>query len=123
MQEEMERALTTKWIYKRKEGIPGVEEARWKAHLVVRGCNQKEGIDYNEIFSSIVRHTSIRVLLAFIALFNMDLEQLDVKTVFPHRELEEEIYIKQPEGFVILGKEQYVCQLKKSLYGLKQVPR
>ena len=67
-------ALTTKWIYKRKEGIPGVEHARWKARLVVRGCSPKEGIDFNDVFSPVVRHTSIRVLLAFVALFNLELE-------------------------------------------------
>jgi len=63
------------------------------------------------------------VLIAFVALFNLELEQLDVKTVFLHGELEEEIYIKQPEGFVVPRKEQYVCRLKKSLYGLQQAPR
>jgi len=62
-----------------------VEDARWKACLIVCGCNQKEGIDYNEVFSLVVRHTSIRVLLAFIALFDLELEQLDVKTAFLHR--------------------------------------
>jgi len=88
------RALTAKWIYKRKERIPGVEDARWKGCLVIRGCNQKEGIDYNEVFSPVVHHTSIRVLLAFVALFDMDLEQLDIKTAFPYGEFEEEIYMK-----------------------------
>lgn len=117
------RALTAKWIYKRKEGVPGVEGARWKARLVVRGCNQREGIDYNEVFSPVVRHTSIRMLLAFVALYDLELEQLDVKTAFLYGELEEEIYMKQPEGFAIPGKESQVCRLKKSLYGLKQAPR
>jgi len=69
-----QRALTAKWIYKRKEGIPGVEEERWKVHLVVRRCNQKEGIDYNKVFSPVVHHSSIRVLLAFVALFDVELE-------------------------------------------------
>ena len=68
------RALTVKWIYKKKEGIPGVEDARWKAWLVVRGCNQRQGIDYNEVFSPVVRRTSVRVLLAFVTLFDLELE-------------------------------------------------
>ena len=63
------------------------------------------------------------MLLAFVVLFDQELEQLDVKTAFLHGELEEEIYMKQPEGFVVPEKEQYVCHLKKSLHGLKQAPR
>ena len=82
----------------------------------VRRCNQKEGIDYNEVFSPVVHHTSIRVLLVFVALFDLELEQLDVKTAFLHGELEEEIYMKKPKSFVVPRKEQYVCYLKKSLY-------
>jgi len=117
------RSVIAKWIYKRKEGILGVEDARWKARLVVRDYNQKEGIDYDEVFSPVIRHTSIRVLLAFVVLFDMELEQLDLKTVLLHGELEEEIYMKQPEGFFVPGKEQCVCNLKKSLNGFKQVPR
>ena len=63
------------------------------------------------------------MLLAFVTLFDLELEQLDVKTAFLHGELEEEIYMKQLEGFVVPGKEQYVCRLKKSLYRLKKAPR
>jgi len=114
------RALTAKWIYKCKRGIPEVEKARWKVHLVVLGCNQKEGIDFNEVFSPFIRHTYIRVLLALVALFDLELEQLYVKTTFFHGELEEEIYMKQPKGFMISGRENLVSHLKKSLYGLKQ---
>jgi len=117
------RSLKCKWIYKKKDGILGVENARCKARLVVKGFNQKEGIDFNEIFSPVVCHTYIRVLLAFVALFDLELEQLDVKTTFLHGELEEEIYMEQPEGFIVPGKEHFVCRLKKSLYGLKQAPK
>jgi len=117
------RPLRCKRIYKKKDDIPEVEDPRCKAQLVVKGFNQKEGIDFNEVFSPVVRHTSIRVLLAFVALFDLELEQLDVKTAFLHGELEEEIYILQPEGFITPGKEHLVCRLKKSLSGLKQAPR
>ena len=70
-----------------------------------------------------VRLTTVRVVLAMCATFDLHLEQLDVKTAFLHGELEEEIYMLQPEGFIETGKENLVCRLNKSLYGLKQVPR
>ena len=70
-------------------------------------------------FSPAVKHTSIRMLLAIVAQFDLELEQIDVKTAFLHGELEEKIYIKQPEVYIQEGKENKVCLLKKSLYGLK----
>ena len=109
------RVISCKWIFKKTEGIPGVESASYKARFVVRGFDQQEGIDFNEVFSPIVRHTSIRVLLIVVALCDLELEQLDVKTTFLHGNLEEEIYIRQPEGFIIPGKEDHVCCLKKSM--------
>ena len=90
---------------------------------MVKGYAQKEGIDFNEIFSPAVKLTSIRVVLAMCAAFDLHLEQLDVKTTFLHREIEEEIYMLQLEGFEEQGKENLVCRLNKSLYGLKQAPR
>ena len=70
-----------------------------------------------------MKHYSIRLLLALVTQMNMELVQLDVKTVFLHGDLEEEIYMTQPEGFKVVGKEDMVCKLKISLYGLKQSPR
>nr|GEU55249.1 receptor-like protein kinase ANXUR1 [Tanacetum cinerariifolium] len=112
-----------KIIQKVKDGILGVESNRYKARYVVRGFDQREGIDFNEVFSLVVRHTSIRVLLSIVALQDLELKQLDVKTTFLHGYLKEEIYVEQPEGFKVPGKEDHVCRLKKSLYGLKQSPR
>ena len=117
------RAVGCKWVFKKKEGTPGKDDARFKARLVAKGFSQREGIDYNEVFSPVVKHSSIRVLLAMVAMSGLELEQLDVKTAFLHGELEEEIYMRQPEGFQVQGKEDHVCRLKKSLYGLKQSPR
>ncbi|GJW65930.1 retrovirus-related pol polyprotein from transposon TNT 1-94 [Tanacetum coccineum] len=116
-----------KWVVAMKEevkdGILEVESKRYKARYVVRGFDQREGIDFNDVFSPVVRHTSIRVLLSIVVLQDLELEQLDVKTAFLHGHLEEEIYVEQPEGFKVPGKEDHVCRLKKSLYGLKQSPR
>ncbi len=112
-----------KWVYKKKEGIPGVEPARFKARLVAKGFSQKEGIDYHEVFSPVVKHKTIRVLLAMVSALDFELEQLDVKTAFLHGNLEENIYMTQPEGFQDPEKKEYACLLKKSLYGLKQSPR
>lgn len=112
-----------KWIYKRKEGIAGVEKPRYKARLVAKGFTQKEGVDFNEIYSPVVKHTSIRVLLALVTQFGMELEQMDVKTAFLHGKLEEKIYMSQPDGFICKGNEDKVCLLERSLYGLKQSPR
>ncbi|KAH9678883.1 Integrase catalytic domain-containing protein [Citrus sinensis] len=85
--------------------------------------SDKEGIDFNEIFSPVVRLTTIRIVLAMCATFDLHLEQLDVKTAFLHGELEEEIYMLQLEGFAETVKENLVCRLNKSLYGLKQASR
>nr|GEW86692.1 retrotransposon protein, putative, Ty1-copia subclass [Tanacetum cinerariifolium] len=88
-----------KWVLKIKEGIPGVEPARFKSRLVAKGFSQKEGIDYHEVFSPAVKHKTIWVLLAMVGAFNLELEQLDVKTAFLHGNLEERIYMSQSEGF------------------------
>nr|GEZ42520.1 retrotransposon protein, putative, Ty1-copia subclass [Tanacetum cinerariifolium] len=105
-----------------KKGIPGVEPARFKARLVAKGFSQKEGIDYYEVFSPVVKHKTIRFLLEMVGAFNLELEQLDVKNAFLQGNLEERIYMSQPEGFNSSRRDQ-VCLLKKSLYGLKQSPR
>jgi hypothetical protein len=62
-------------------------------------------------------------VLGIVATMDLEIEQLDVKTAFLHGDLEEEIYMEQPEGFIVEGKEHQVCRLKKSFYGLKQAPR
>jgi hypothetical protein len=80
-------------------------------------------VDYTDVFSPVVKHTSIRAFFGIVAVHDLELEQLDVKTAFLHSELEEEVYMDQPEGFVVPGKEDLVCKLKRSLYSLKQSPR
>ena len=81
------------------------------------------GIDFGDIFSLVSKVTYIRLLLFVVVAFDFEVEQMDVKIAFLHWDLEEEIYMKQPEGFAVKGKKEMVCKLKKSLYGLKQSPR
>ena len=89
----------------------------------MKGFNQKKGIDFEEIFSLMVKMSFICGALGLAACLNLEVEQLDVKTAFLHGDLEEEIYMQQPEGFEVKGKENIVCKLNKSLYGLKQALR
>ncbi|RVW52843.1 Retrovirus-related Pol polyprotein from transposon TNT 1-94 [Vitis vinifera] len=93
------------------------------ARLVVKGFQQKKGIDYTEIFSPVVKMSTIRLVLGMVVIENLHLEQLDVKTTFLHGDLEEDLYMIQSEGFIAQGQENLVCKLRKSLYGLKQAPR
>ena len=106
-----------------KDGFPNKNNVHYKARLVAKVYAQTEGVDYNEVFSPVVKHSSIRILLALVAQLDLELVQMDVKTAFLHRDLEEEIYMNLPDGFKVAGKEKMVCKLEKSLYGLKQSPR
>lgn len=117
------KSIGCKWVFNQKDDQAAKNGVRFKARLVAKGYAQTEGIDYSEVFSPVVKHSSIRILLALVAQYNLELAQLDVKTAFLHGDLEEEIYMSQPEGFKEAGKEKWVCYLKKSLYGLKQSPR
>ena len=79
--------------------------------MVAKGYAQKEGIDYNEVFSLVVKHSSICILLVMVAQFDFELAQMDVKTAFLHGDLEEEIFMSQPDGFKLKGKKDLVCKL------------
>lgn len=116
------KAIGCKWIFKLKTDVNGVV-TRYKARLVAQGFNQREGVDYNETFAPVVKFNSVRILLSIAATLDLDIQQMDVKTAFLYGELVEEIYMKQPEGFVKEGSEGKVCLLRKGLYGLKQSGR
>ncbi|MFS8032553.1 putative RNA-directed DNA polymerase [Helianthus anomalus] len=116
------KPLGSKWIFKRKMKVDGTID-KFKARLVIQGFRQKEGIDFFDTYAPVARISTIRLLLALAAIHNLKIHQMDVKTAFLNGELDEEIYMKQPEGFVMPGSENKVCKLIKSLYGLKQAPK
>ncbi|KAJ9567237.1 hypothetical protein OSB04_003203 [Centaurea solstitialis] len=114
--------IGSKWIFKKKYHPDGSISA-YKARLVAKGYRQREGIDYFDTYAPVARISSIRTLIAISALKGLYIHQMDVKTAFLNGYLNEEIYLEQPEGFVMPGQENKVCRLIKSLYGLKQAPK
>lgn len=118
---EGRHAIGCKWVFKIKRHADGSVD-RYKARLVAKGFSQKEGLDYKETFAPVAKFASIRTLLALAAHQDYEVHQMDVKTAFLNGDLDVELYMKQPEGFVTAGQE-LVCKLRKSLYGLKQAGR
>lgn len=114
--------VSSKWLFKIKHATDGSVE-KYKARFVAKGFSQKEGIDYEETFAPIARYTSIITIIAIATVKGWKLHQMDVKTTFLNGVIEEEVFIEQPDGFVIHEKESHICRLKKALYGLKQAPR
>ncbi|KAM1373507.1 hypothetical protein ACFX2I_024202 [Malus domestica] len=117
------KTIGCKWVYAKKAYVDEKRNVRFKARLVAKGYAQRKGIDYNAIFSSVVKHSSICIMLALVAQYDLELMQLDVNTIFLHGDLNEEIYMCQPDGYKVKMKENLFCKLKKSLCGLKQPPR
>lgn len=119
---EGQRPIKCKWVFKKKYGVNG-ELLKYKARLVAKGYTQQRGIDYEETFSPVVRYSSLRTLLAIAVQYNMDIDHLDVKTAFLNGDLKEVVYMEQPEGFVLSGKENKIYRLNKAIYGLKQASK
>ena len=118
---EENSVVTFRWLYKIKHGADGSIE-KYKARFVARGFSQKEGVDYDETFARVARQTSIKSIISIALAVGWTLHQMDVKTAFLNGIIKEEVYIEQPKGFVVHGKESHVCKMKNVLYGLKQAP-
>ena len=116
------KSIGCKWVYKRKRDVNRKVET-FKARLVAKDYTQKKRIDYEETFSSIVMLKSIRILLAIACHYDYEIWQMDVKTAFLNGNLDEGIYMMQPDGFIARGQEHMVCKFKKSIYGLKHTSR
>ena len=110
--------VTSKWIYKIKHAAD-VNIEKYKARFVARGFSQKEGIDYEETFALVARYTSIRSVLAMVAMMKLNIYQMDVKTTILNGVVEEEVYGEQSLSCETHDRETHVYKLKKTLYGLK----
>ena len=116
------KAIGCRWVFAIKVNPDG-SVARLKARLVAKWYAQTYGVDYSDTFSPVAKMTSVRLFISLAATHNWDLHQLDIKNVFLHGNLQDEVYMEQPLGFVGQGEIRKVCRLRKSLYGLKQSPR
>uniref|UniRef100_A0A0A9YMV4 Retrovirus-related Pol polyprotein from transposon TNT 1-94 n=1 Tax=Lygus hesperus TaxID=30085 RepID=A0A0A9YMV4_LYGHE len=108
--------LTSRWIFKIKD------DGRYRARLVVRGCQQREGTDYDEIFSPVIGSDALRILIAYAARNSYSLMKFDVKGAFLYGTVDEELYMQLPDGFKSPELNGKICKLVKSLYGLRQAP-
>jgi hypothetical protein len=116
------KTVGSKCVYKIKRDSKGNID-RFKARLVAKDFTQREGIDYNETFSSVSSKDSFRIIMTLVAYYNLELHQMDIKTAFLNEDLYENVYMAQPKGLVVKGNESLRCHLTKSIYGLKQVSR
>ena len=115
-------AIGLRWIFKSKFNPNGTLH-KHKARVVVKDYVQISGIDFSEIFATVIRFDIVRTILALTAYYDWPVYQLDIKSAFLNGELDEDVYMEQPQGFEVKGVEHKVYKLQKALYGLKQAPR
>jgi hypothetical protein len=111
-----------KWVYKIKYDSKGKIE-RFNVRLIAKVFAQREGIDYTKTLSHVFKKDSFRIMMTLVAHYDLELHQMDVKTVFLNGDLQESVYMAQPKGFIIEGKEHMKYKQNKSIYGLKEASR
>ena len=116
-----EKAIGSGWVFKVKHNEDGSIE-RFKARFVAKGYSQCPGLDYTESFAPTFCPATLCIIMALAASEDLELCSVDITSAFTNGDLDEEIYMKQPEGFHV-GSPKQVCRLRKSLYGLKQSAR
>jgi hypothetical protein len=116
------RPIGLKWIYKLKKDATG-KVIKNKARLVAKGYVQQPGVDFEEVFAPVAQIEFVRLLLALAAQEGWPVHHMDVKSAFLNGDLHEEVYVRQPPGFAVAGKENLVLRLDKALYGLRRAPR
>ncbi len=120
--EQGHKPLSRKWVFKVKRDVNGAI-ARFKARWVVRGYLQQFGIDFDQTFAAVVKPRAFRVLFAIAAYYNLDINQMDIKTAFLYGMIDQLVYVQIPKGVETTANKGMVCKLLKALYGLKQALR
>ncbi len=116
------KAIGCKWVYTIKHNADGSMN-KYKTRLVAKGYAQTYGIDYEKTYSPVAKMMTIRAIIAILTTKGWSLHQMDVKNVFFHGDLQEEVYMEQPPSYVGQAHPNLVCRLKKTLYNLKQTPK
>ena len=114
--------IGSKWVFKTKINPDGTF-SKFKSGLVAQGFSQRHGIDYNEVFAPVVKHESLRTFFAIANQYDLEVHQMDVNSAYLNGDIDAEVYMKQPEGYVDPNHPNKVCKLRKGLYGLKQGAR